>query len=118
MYHKMILVGRLTKDAGSIRYTPNGKAVVELPLAIDDGFGENKKTIWARVSVWEKTAEACAGLKKGAMILCECTLQHENGNPRTYKKNDGTTGTGFEFTASTVRFLSPKDAQPAEDLPF
>ena len=118
MYHNMILVGRLTKDAGAMRYTPNGKAVVELPLAIDDGFGDNKKTIWARVSVWEKTAEACSNLKKGAMILCECTLQHENGNPRTYKKNDGTTGTGFEFTASSVRFLSAKDAQPTEDLPL
>lgn len=101
-----------------MRYTPNGKAVLDFTVAIDDGFGENKKTIWARVSVWEKLAENCANLKKGAMVLCECTLQHESGNPRTYKKSDGSTGAGFEFTASTVRFLSSKDAQPAEDLPF
>jgi single-strand DNA-binding protein len=117
MYHKIILVGRLTKDAGALRYTPNGKAVVDLTLAIDDGFGENKKTIWARVSVWEKLAENCANLKKGAMVLCECTLQHESGNPRTYKKSDGSTGAGFEFTASTVRFLSSK-GEAAEDVEF
>lgn len=117
MWHKLILVGRLTKDAEPMRHTPQGKPVVNFSVAVDDGYGENKKTIYYRVSVWEKTAEACANLKKGAMVLCETKMLHENGSPRVYKKSDGSYSASFEVDASNVRFLSGKgESAPEDDL--
>ena len=45
----------------------------------------------------------------GSRVLVEGTLRgDESGNPRTYQKKDGTTGTSFEMTAKDVRFLSAK----------
>ena len=39
------------------RATTSGKVVCGLRLAIDDGFGEKKKTVWIDADAWEKTAE-------------------------------------------------------------
>lgn len=114
MWHRLFIIGRLTKDANSMRYTPDGKAVLDFNVAVDDGYGENKRAIWLKVTVWQKTAEACVNLKKGAMVLCETTLQHENGNPRVWESN-GKHGSSFEVTASNVRFLSAKQDEPVED---
>jgi single-strand DNA-binding protein len=120
MFHTIIACGRLTKDPVQ-RYTGDGKAVTDMSIAVDDGFGESKKTIWLKITVWEKTAEACANLKKGTAILVEGRLQHDSGNPRTWSK-DGKTFAGFEITASNVRFLSGKgedvQAPVEDDLPF
>ena len=126
MWHKITIVGRLGKDV-ELRYTPDGKAVASFSVAVDDGFGENKKTIWLRVSVWEKQAETCNQyLHKGSIVLVEgrLTPDPKTGGPRIFKRQDGTEGVSFEVSASTVRFIGGKDAseQPAnvpdEDIPF
>lgn len=56
MYHTIILVGNVGRDP-EMRYTPNGSAVTSFSVAVSDGFGDRKKTIWFRVSAWEKLAE-------------------------------------------------------------
>lgn len=123
MWHKIELVGRLGKDV-TLRYTPEGKAVASLNVAVDDGFGDNKKTIWMRVSVWDKQAENCNQyLKKGSMVLVEgrLTPDPKTGGPRIWKKDDGTEGASFEISASAVRFLSTNGEQSqadGEDVPF
>ena len=41
------------------------------------------------------------------------------GGPRTFNRNDGSTGASFEVSASAVRFLSPKgegDGGPGEEM--
>lgn len=40
-----------------MRYTPAGKAVCELGIAVDTGWGENKSTAWVSVTFWEAKAE-------------------------------------------------------------
>jgi len=127
MYQKLIIVGRLTRDP-EMRYTPNGKAVTNFSLAVDDGFGENKQTIFYRVTAWDKQAETCNQfLKKGNKALVEGKLVADaNGGPRTWTDQSGNTRASFEMTASTVRFLSSKqegeqaEADPAPDneIPF
>jgi len=118
MFHTIILSGSLGKDA-TMRYTPAGKAVTSFSVGVSDGFGDNKKTIWFNVSVWDKAAETCKDLRKGAKVLIEGRLIHENGSPRIYNKQDGSSGASFEVSASTVRFLSSKgEGQPEEGLPF
>ena len=52
-------IGRVGKDA-IVRYTQAGKAVAGWPLAVDDGWGENKKTVWLDCSLWGDRAEKLA----------------------------------------------------------
>jgi single-strand DNA-binding protein len=113
-YHTIILVGNLGKDP-EMRYTPSGQAVTNFSVAINDGYTNSQgdrvdRTIWVRVSAWGKLAETCNQyLKKGRKVLVEGRLvADEKGNPRSYQRNDGTTGANFEITASTVRFLSSR----------
>lgn len=118
MYHTIVIVGNVGRDP-EMRYTPSGSAVTSFSVAVSDGFGERKKTIWFRVSAWEKLAETCNNyLKKGSKVLIEGRLNAtDTGNPRTYNRQDGTTAASFEVTANVVRFLSSRsESDESEDL--
>lgn len=120
MYHTIIIVGNLGKDP-EMRYLPSGQAVTSFSVAASHQYTANsgeqvKETIWFRVSTWGKQAEACNQyLKKGAKVLVEGRLTADKGTgaPRVYTKQDGTAAATFEVTASTVRFLSPKNEASA-----
>jgi single-strand DNA-binding protein len=115
MYHTVIIVGNLGKDP-EMRYTPSGQAVTNLNVAANRQFTDSngqmvKETIWFRVSVWGKQAESCNQyLKKGSKVLVEGRLVPDpsTGSPRIYKRQDGTSGSSYEISASTVRFLSSR----------
>ncbi|NIM93028.1 MAG: single-stranded DNA-binding protein [Anaerolineales bacterium] len=139
MFQKVILVGNLGRDP-EMRYTPGGQAVTNLSVATNrtytDSAGEQRdETVWFRVSVWGRQAEACNQyLRKGRQVLVEGRMTgDENGNPRVWTRQDGTPTASFEVTAQTVRFLggrgdadafgpeSPGVGAPAEtadDIPF
>lgn len=106
MYQQITIIGALGRDP-EMRYTPNGKAVTNLSVAANSGYGEHKKTTWFRVSVWGKQAEACNNyLHKGAKVIVTGELQpDDNGNPRTWQDNQGNTRASFEVSASNVKFL-------------
>jgi len=114
-YHTIIIVGNLGRDP-EMRYTPNGNAVTTINVAsnrtFNDASGQRQKvTTWFRVSVWGKQAESVNNfLKKGSQVLVEGELQpdKETGNPRTFTRNDGSTGASYEVRAQTVRFLSSR----------
>ena len=139
MYHQIVIVGNLGRDP-EMRYTPSGTPVTSFNVATNRKYtgsdgNQVKETTWFRVSVFGKQAEACAQyLKKGSAALIEGRLNPDpqSGGPRTYTRQDGTTGANFEVTANTVRFLSTRgeggapgaemaDAPPAggeDDIPF
>ena len=111
MFHKVILVGNLGRDP-EMRYTPSGQAVTNLSVATNRTYTDNagnqvKQTVWFRVSVWGKQAEASHQyLRKGRQVLVEGRLNpDDNGNPRIWNAQDGTPRASFEVTAETVRFL-------------
>lgn len=112
MYQKLLLIGHLGKDP-EMRYTPQGQAVTNFSLATTDKWhGQDgqahERTTWWRVSVWGKIAEACNEyLKKGSQVLVEGkVIADDKGNPKTFARQDGTTGAAFEVNALTVKFLS------------
>ncbi|NOR89734.1 MAG: single-stranded DNA-binding protein [Anaerolineales bacterium] len=120
MFHKLILVGNLGRDP-EMRYTPSGQAVTNLSVASNRQYtksdGESvKETIWFRVSVWGKSAEACNEyLRKGRPVLVEGRLNpDESGNPRMWTSNDGQSRASFEVTAETVKFLGGRDDAPLD----
>lgn len=115
MYHTIILVGNLGKDP-EMRYTPSGQAVTSLNIATNRTYKGSdgnpvKETIWFRVSVWGKQAESTNQyLKKGSKVLVEgrLTPDRATGGPRIFTRQDGTTGSSFEVSATSVQFLSSR----------
>lgn len=123
MLNKIILIGRLTKDP-EVRYTQSEKAVCTFALAVDSGFGDNKRTDFINIVVWGKQGESCGKyLAKGKLAAVEGRLQI-----RSYEGKDGNKRYSTEVVADSVQFLSPKEASepaeqidmpwPAEDEPF
>ncbi len=115
MFHTIIIVGNLGRDP-EMRYTPSGQAVTNFNVATNRQYTGSdgnpvKETVWFRVSTWGKLAETCNQyLKKGSKVLVEGRLipDPSTGGPRTYTRQDGTTGSNFEVSAYTVKFLSTR----------
>ena len=115
MFQKLIIAGNLGRDP-EMKYMPDGKAVTNFSVAVADGWGDNKTTIWFRVSVWGKRAEtANQYLKSGSKVLVEGRLRvdPETGAPRVFTRKDGSTGTTLEMSADNFTFLSGKNDTPA-----
>jgi len=114
MWHTIIIAGNVGRDP-EMRYTPGGQAVTSFSVATNDDYTDKagtrvKRTIWFRVSTWGKLAETCSQyLKKGSKVLVEGRMQADsNGGPTIFTRKDGTSGSSFEITAQTVRFLSSR----------
>ncbi|CAN5803690.1 single-stranded DNA-binding protein [soil metagenome] len=117
--NKMMIIGNLGADP-ELRYTPGGKAVTELRVAVNDNRkgpdGEwIEETLWFRVSVWEQQAERMAEqLRKGNKIYAEGQLR-----AREYEARDGQKKTSLELAFARVVNLErrPRDEEggPAGD---
>lgn len=102
--NRLFLSGNLARDP-ELRHTPQGKAVCELVLAVDGvSRAEGKKRAsFIPVTVWEKSAEACAKhLGKGSRVLVEARLHQERW------ESDGKHLSRLTVTADSVHFLNAK----------
>jgi single-strand DNA-binding protein len=98
------IIGRLGADP-EIRHTPGGKAVASLNMAIDDGWGENKKTVWIGVTLWGATAElAGKALSKGDRVGITGRLSQEEW------EKDGVKQRKTKVTAESMHLLSSRRA--------
>jgi len=128
MYQQITLVGNLGNDP-EMRYTPSGAAVASFSLAVSKSWNDadgnkQQKTIWFRVSVWNKLAEICSQyLTKGKKVL----VVGEVEEARAYTDKDGNPRASLEVRATQVRFLGQKGddapvaqngAQEGGDIPF
>src|SRR5512135_3904379 len=115
MFQKIEIIGNLGRDP-EMRYTQSGQPVTSFSVACNRKYtgGDGQKveeTYWFRVSAWGKQAEVCNQyLKKGSRVRVEgrLTPDKNTGGPRIWQKQDGTSGSSFEVTAGTVRFLSTR----------
>lgn len=75
----VVLKGRLTADP-QLKFTQGkGTAVTSFNIAVDKGFGDNKKTAFVPIVVWGKSAEAVANYtKKGSMVLVRGSIETRN----------------------------------------
>jgi len=98
------LIGRVGADI-ELKYTPSGKAVTELNLAVDDGWGENKKTVWIGVTIWGATAELAAkALTKGSRVGINGRLSQEEWED----KNTGKKQRKTKVTCEQMHLLESK----------
>jgi len=109
--NKICLIGNLGKDP-ELKYTQGGKPFCNFSIATSekwtDANGQDQeRTEWHNISVWTKSAEACAKhLAKGSRVYVEGKLQS-----REYEK-DGVKHRAWNVNAFTVIFLSTS-AKPA-----
>ena len=52
------LIGRVCNDV-DLRYTPSEKAVAKFNIAVDDGYGDKKKSYFIPITVFGRQAENC-----------------------------------------------------------
>jgi len=109
----VVLMGNLTRNP-ELRYTPNGRAVTTLNLAVnrvyrDRNTGEQvKNTDFIPVSVWGKQAENCEKyLSKGRAVYVEGRL-----NLNKWEDSSGESRSRLEVVANNVQFLSSPSSRP------
>ena len=123
--NKVVLTGNLANDP-QVRYTQAGKAVATFSLAVNDGWGENKKSYFHNVVVWGKIAETVGNnLHKGSKVGVTGKL-----TSRSYDGNDGKKHyvtevvadmyDGIEFLDSKKQGAPQAQEEPAEsvEIPF
>ena len=80
-YNKVTLLGNITRDI-ELRYTPSGKAVCDVNLAVNDNR-KNGDTTFVQCTCWDKTAElASQYLAKGRQVLFEGRLKMDEWNDK------------------------------------
>jgi single-strand DNA-binding protein len=104
--NQVTLVGRLTKDP-DLRYTPDGKAVSNITLAVNRHYKNASGEIEAdfvHCILWGKTAENTTNYcKKGSVLGVTGRIQTRN-----YDNQEGKRVYVTEVVAEGVRFLSSK----------
>lgn len=97
------IIGRTTKEA-ELRYTPQGTAVAIFSIAVNEGFGDKKKTYFFNVQAWEKTAENVSQyVRKGNKIGVSGSLRQDRWEDDSGKKCQK-----VYINASRVEFLESK----------
>lgn len=113
--NKVIEIGRLTRDIGErdFSYTSNGKAKLNISIAVDNGYGDKKSVYFFDVTIWGKTAENLKPyLGKGKQVALTGRLTQD-----TWEK-DGVKHSKVYITADEVQLLGGNGAQssaPADD---
>jgi single-strand DNA-binding protein len=78
------VIGRVGRDAVT-RYTNAGKAVTGWALAVDTGWGDNKKTVWLDCSLWgERGAKVGEHIRKGDRLGVTGELGTREHDGKTY----------------------------------
>ena len=114
MLNSVILMGRLTRDP-ELRQTEKGTVVCGFSVAVDNGYGENKKTDFINCVAWKGQAEFRSKyFKKGQMIALSGRL-----TTRSWDDN-GATRYATEVMVREVEFCGGKtDGQSnAESSPL
>jgi single-strand DNA-binding protein len=78
------IAGRLTRDAEN-RSTQTGESITAFAVAVDDGFGENKRALFFDCSMWGKRGAAVAGmLTKGKQVTVSGDFSTREYEGKTY----------------------------------
>lgn len=105
------IIGNLTKDV-ELRYTTDQKPIAKFSIAVNDGYGEQKRTSYIPIVVFGKQAEnADRYLSKGSKVAVNGRIQ-----TGSYEK-EGRTIYTTDIIASNIEFLSAKQLANSEKKP-
>jgi single-strand DNA-binding protein len=113
---RLDLIGNLGHDPDA-KYTPQGKMVVNASVGVTVGWGDNKRTEWVKLVLWEKSAESFNQIaQKGTTVWV-------SGTPKlsTWLSKKNEAQGQMELTVREFKILKggrPKDgSEPDEDEP-
>ena len=109
--NKIFLSGNLTKDV-ELRYTPSGKAVVKVGIAVRRPFSKEKDaTDFFNLVAWDKTAEFFGRyLAKGSKVLIEGRLQNND-----YTDKNGVKHYAVDVIVENVEFAGSKVEKKSDE---
>ena len=106
MINKVILMGRLTREP-ELRHLEMDKSVCGFTIAIDNGYGDNKRTDFVNCVAWNKTAEFVTKyFTKGKMIIVIGRIATQS-----WETQDGHKRYVTEVIANEVNFGETKAAR-------
>ena len=100
------VIGRMTRDLDerAFAYTSNGRARLNISIAVNDGYGDNQYTSYFDVVVWGKTAENIKPyLGKGKQICINGRLRQDRW------ESNGQKNSRVVIVAETVQLLGGRD---------
>lgn len=121
MLNKVMLIGNVGREP-EFKSTPNGTAIVNLPLATTEKWTDKQgqkqeRTEWHRITLYNRLAELAGQyVQKGSKLYIEGKIV-----TNSYEK-DGEKRYSTEIIANSMQFLSPsqqsaaKPAQPAQPV--
>lgn len=110
--NKCIFVGRTTKDV-ELRYTQAAEplTVGRTSIAVETGFGNNKKTHFFNIAAFGKQAETMEKfVKKGTKIVLECEATQNN-----YKDRNGNAVQTVSFIVRNFEFAESKNSASKQE---
>jgi len=114
---KQIVIAGRTGKQGELRHTQSGDAVLSFSVAVDDGYGDSKTTMWFDCSVWGKRAAALAPfIVKGMPLTVSGGLSqrvHEGKTYLTIRVNEVTLQGGEKREAAPKQEQAQR--QPSRD---
>lgn len=113
MVNKVILVGRVGKDA-EVRAIQGGAKVANITLATTEKYKDREETEWHNVVLWNNLAEVAEKyVKKGQLLYIEGKIKTER-----YKAQDGSERSTTRIYASSMQMLGGKsDNQSSASAP-
>ena len=120
--NKVHLIGNITRDP-EVRYTQSGKAVARFTLAINEGYGENKRADFPTIIVWGKTAETIGNnLHKGSKVAVNgkiTTSSYEKNGQKVYTTEvTADMYDGVEFLDKKQGGTQSNEIEETEQIPF
>ena len=110
MINKVTLLGNVGKDP-EIKTTTTGKKVATFSLATTEKYGDNSKTSWHSIVVWEKLAEICEKyVKKGSQLFIEGKISYRDYTDKNNVKHNIT-----EIVASEIKLLGGKPVESKQE---
>lgn len=112
--NKVIFCGRTTKDI-EMRYSQgeNSMAIGRFSIAIDNGYGDKKKTNFFNCTIFGKQAEAFEKyVPKGTKVLLEC-----EANQNQYTDKNGNKVNSVDFIVKSFEFCESKSQSNSQSQP-
>jgi single-strand DNA-binding protein len=107
--NKVFLSGRWAREI-SLAYTSGGKAIAKCALAVDEGYGDKKKTHFLECELWEQKAEATANYSdRGLRVTIEGRLKVDQW------EKDGQKRSMVKVVVDQIEFNDFKSKNDAEE---
>jgi single-strand DNA-binding protein len=120
--NKCIFIGNITRQPELKFVASTGMAVCKFGLALNEGYGDKKKTYFINCVAFGKTAEATTNYTdKDSKVAIESHVQ-----TGSYDKQDGSKTYTTDFVVDKIEFLNKKEQaegaqakyEDDEDIPF